>query len=459
MNMNKEFIIKIVEFSSSFFTLPFIYIIKYYFYERFLGFKHEIWKFVLSSLLMTILNFLIVEITWEPFNIIIYNLLWLIIIYFLCNGNFLIKTYAILVEDTIFLLINMAFITFDFRILPLTQNVNMTFEQHMIISFLNNTLNDLSRLALLFILLKTICKLLDLKEKSLNLYHSLFLLIPCLAIYSLTIIFYLVQTIKIDEKKYYLTHIFPNIYYILPFVSCSLLISILITAYTFQKMLEGDEANKQRMLMEQQFNLQLKHSKNIEGLYNGIRSIKHDMNNHLACLRNLSNANDIEAIRNYLNTISKTINKIDFEIKTGNPISDAIINEKYNIAKIEGIQFICDFIIPKETSIDPIDLCVILSNSLDNSIEACMKISDYNIPKIICIKSYFKELYLIIEISNSTTNKLQYVENKIITTKSDATNHGIGFSNIKAAVEKYNGAIDILEEKNKFILNIMLKIK
>lgn len=68
-------------------------------------------------------------------------------------------------------------------------------------------------------------------------------------------------------------------------------------------------------------------------------------------------------------------------------------------------------------------------------------------------------MYLIIEVSNSATDKIQYAENKIISTKTDKNNHGIGISNIKTVAKKYNGIVDILEEKHKFIINIMLKIK
>jgi len=194
-------------------------------------------------------------------------------------------------------------------------------------------------------------------------------------------------------------------------------------------------------------------------LYKGIRGIIHDMNNHVSCLRNLAANNNIEDIKKYLININETISKLDFKIKTGNSISDAVINEKYNIAKANEIDFICDFLLPKETLLEPVDLCVILSNALDNALEACMRITDSNIQKKIYIKSYIKNMYLIIETSNSTADKVQYVENKIISTKTDKNNHGIGISNIKTVAKKYNGIVDILEEKHKFIINIMLKIK
>ncbi len=457
--MDKQQIFKIIEFLSQSLSLTFLYVIEYYFYKRFLGFKVRAWNFIVCVLSLTIIDFYIMKIVSEPSRIIINNLIWLTMIVFLCKGNFIIKFYAVIAQNTILVLISIAFFIIDFKVLPMTHSITMSFKEHMITGFMNNTLSDFIRSGILFIFLKNICSLLNLKEKQLNLYESLYLLIPCLSIYSLSVIFYVIQIIKIDNKEYYLAYVFPKIYYSLPFVSFALLISILITVYIFKKMLQGEEEIKKSMLMQQQFNLQCNHSKNVEGFYKQIRSVMHDMNNHLSCLRSLAINNKTEEIKEYIDNIAKTMDKLDFKIRTGNSVSDAVINEKYNIAKAEGIEFTCDFMVPKETLVEPVDLCVILSNALDNSIEACKRIRHSNINKKICIKSYIKEIYLIIEISNTSIDRIQYSENKIITRKLDKLNHGIGISNIEATVKKYNGIVDIIEEKNKFILNFMLKIK
>jgi sensor histidine kinase regulating citrate/malate metabolism len=66
-------------------------------------------------------------------------------------------------------------------------------------------------------------------------------------------------------------------------------------------------------------------------------------------------------------------------------------------------------------------------------------------------------LYLIIEIINSSSEKLSYNDDKIITSKADKINHGIGLSNIEDVVNKYNGAFDIIEEQNQVTLSLMLK--
>ncbi len=457
--MDKQQIFKIVEFLSQSLSLPFLYVIEYYFYKRFLGFKVRAWNFIACVLSLTIIDFYIMKIVSEPLSIIINNLIWLAMICFLCKGNFIIKLYAVTAQNTILVLISLAFLIIDFKVLPMTHSINMSFKEHMLVGFMNNTFSDFIRSSVLFIFLKNICNFLNLKEKQLNLYESLYLLIPCLSIYSLAFIFYIIQIIKIDNKNYYLAAVFLKIYYILPFLSFALLISILITVYTFKKMLQGEEEMRKNMIIQQQFNSQCNHSKNIEGFYKEIRSVMHDMNNHLSCLKNLAINNNMEEIKKYIDNIAETISKLDFKIKTGNSISDAVINEKYNIAKAEGIEFTCDFMIPKETLVEPVDLCVILSNALDNSIEACNRIKDSNINKKILIKSYIRDIYLIIEISNTAVDKIQYVQNKVITRKLDKLNHGIGISNIEATVKKYNGIVDIIEEKNKFILNFMLKIR
>lgn len=70
------------------------------------------------------------------------------------------------------------------------------------------------------------------------------------------------------------------------------------------------------------------------------RKVIHDMNNHIFCLKGLADSNNIEEIKNYLHNLNETIGKLDFKIKTGNPICDAIINEKFNVSQSEDIETI-----------------------------------------------------------------------------------------------------------------------
>lgn len=456
--MGKQQMIELIAYLAIGVTLPFQYAVQYYFYKNFLGFRSKVWKFFLGLLAISFIDLIVLKMNSEAIKIIIGNVSLLVILCLLCKENFILKLYAVIVQDAVSVIIALTFLIFDFSVLPKIYKIHMTFEQYLIVYFGVSVVSDLIRLTLLFIFLKCICSILRISNKQINTYQGLYLLVPCLASYSLAVFFYIIQKFRIDNKDYYLPDIFPKFYYILPLISICLLIALLITAYTFNKMLDGEEEKRKKLLAQQQFELQLKHTQNIEGMYGGIRSVMHDMNNHLCCLKNLADTNNIEEIKKYFNNVSETISKLDFKIKTGNAVSDAVINEKYNIAKAENINFVCDFIIPKEISIEPADLCVILSNVLDNAIEACRKIEDDNIKKEILIKSFVKNMYLIIEVSNTKKNMLKYYENKIVSTKEDMYNHGIGISNIESTVKWYNGITDIVEGKDKFTINIMMPL-
>jgi sensor histidine kinase YesM len=457
-NMNTTQIIDKLGLLSSILANPFYYIIQYHFLKKFLGFKCKSWKFIFMAVTFILLNCLFFEVD-SPLILIERTLLWFAFLCYLCHGNFILKLYAAILPSTISLLTYITFLELNYNVSSYISNFKISSAKDIFLIFLINLAMEFVTLAIFFVILKKICDFINFKGKIINLYRSLYLLFPCLTTFSLVLIFYYIQAIYVEGKNYYLFTIFPEIYSIVPLVSISLLLSLLVNAYIFKKVLQGDEIEQKNLLMEQQFKLQINHNKNVESLYTDIRSIKHDMTNHLICLKNLSKQGNLEEIINYLHTLGQRLAKLDNTINTGNPVSDAIINEKYNIAKLEGIEFSCNFILPDNFQINPVDLCIILSNALDNAIEACIKIKDKTISRKISITSYLRDLYFIIEISNSTINKIQYNNNIIVSQKEDKNNHGIGISNIEMVVKKYDGILDIMVEKNTFILNLMLKLK
>lgn len=455
--MDKNSTVQLISILSTCVTAPILYAIRYNFHKNFLGFKRTPWIYIISILPVFLFDFIYNYFIPNFLGIIISNLLLLLILFFLCEGNLIIKLYAIVVENAILLLTNLILLPYEFWLNPIINNIEMSFIQRMVVNFTHQTLTSLFDFLILYILLKRIMNYLNFNNKSLTWFHSIYLLLPCLSGYGLALIFYLIQEIQINNITYYLPYIASRSYYlILPFICYLFLLSIPISAYTFKKMIESEEYKHKNVLIKQQFEMQLNHIKNIDSIYLGIRKVIHDMNNHISCLKNLADTNNWEEIKKYLYKISNTVSKLDFKIKTGNPICDAIINEKNNISITEGIDFQCEFLIPQKTSLESIDLCVLLSNALDNSIEACKKLN--NSHKFISIKSYVRGLYLIIEIINSSSEKISYNGNRIITSKADMLNHGIGLSNIEDVVKKYNGAFDIIEESNQVTLSLMLKV-
>ncbi|EFG88810.1 hypothetical protein CLCAR_1557 [Clostridium carboxidivorans P7] len=157
-----------------------------------------------------------------------------------------------------------------------------------------------------------------------------------------------------------------------------------------------------------------------------------------------------------LKKYTKSVECLNLKVNTGNPFADAVISEKYNICINKNIEFKCNVKIPNNSKIDPFDLCVLLANALDNAIEACDKITQKNILKFIHIRSILNKSFIIFEIKNSIVGYLS--ENKLNTSKDDASNHGLGLLSIKNTANKYLGTTYIEISKNLFTLNIMLQI-
>ena len=105
-------------------------------------------------------------------------------------------------------------------------------------------------------------------------------------------------------------------------------------------------------------------------------------------------------------------------------------------------------------SIANVDLCVILSNSLDNAIEACREISS---PCTISVSAGEQQGYFVMSVKNPTTRSDSFYDIPI-TTKSEKEQHGMGLFNIESAVRKNNGQMKIKCENGVFELMITMKL-
>ena len=157
----------------------------------------------------------------------------------------------------------------------------------------------------------------------------------------------------------------------------------------------------------------------------------HDYKHNIANLMSLANNNDIEGIKQYLQSENKLLSKKLFYYKTGNDTVDTILNIKQRAAESKGITFIITAKIPDNCIVKSAHFASILGNLLDNAIEASI---DEELP-FIEVKIKPVKSYLMIVVSNKCTKS--NIELK--TTKSDKQLHGIGINSVKQTVKSYKG--------------------
>lgn len=183
-----------------------------------------------------------------------------------------------------------------------------------------------------------------------------------------------------------------------------------------------------------------------------VKSIYHDMKNHLLVLENKENTEETQEMAK---TLRKQIESYEEYIHTGNNFLDVIIKDKKRIAKEKNIDFIVAVDFNNIEFIEPLDISTIFGNSIDNAIEGVEKLPEEK--RVIFIKAGKVNDFLSIVIENNYDSKIKLENRK--TTKKDTFLHGYGIQNIENAVEKYNGTCTITKENEKFILKILMPIK
>jgi len=206
------------------------------------------------------------------------------------------------------------------------------------------------------------------------------------------------------------------------------------------------------LLMEKQVEQQVEHYKKINKLTDDLREFRHDYKNHMICLQSLLNNKQYNEALSYVKSITNQEILNSNKFFSGNQIADAILTDKNELAQKNNCKIIFDGSVSDEISVS--NLCTILSNALDNSIEACSKI-DSDETQIIDVKCVASELIQIIRISNPNPDNNAVTE----TSKADRKNHGFGLSNIRRTVERMDGQMIISSQYPTFVLEIEFKVK
>lgn len=195
------------------------------------------------------------------------------------------------------------------------------------------------------------------------------------------------------------------------------------------------------------------HYAEVETMYRKMRGWRHDYRNHIQTMKSYAQNGDLEAIKSYLDDLDQDLRTVDTVIKTGNPMTDAILNSKISLARDKGINVIADANIPVRLKFSELDLCSIIGNLFDNAIEASIGLPEDK--RVIRLYMDTKDTHLYISIMNFTSGKkLRKIGGSYLSTKGGE--HGLGLGRIDDIVEKLSGYISRNSEDGVFTTEILL---
>lgn len=178
-----------------------------------------------------------------------------------------------------------------------------------------------------------------------------------------------------------------------------------------------------------------------------LRGWKHDMKNHLRVISGLIDNKKDEEASLYITKIFGNIDNKTILIGAANPVLDVIIANKYLNAKNAGIEFSFQIYVEEDLSLESIELTTILGNILDNAIEANLKL-DAEKNRFIDIKIRTLLRMLQISVINSCNGVYKMEGDDFISTKN--TNSGLGLRQVKKALERIGGFMEVSAEKESF---------
>lgn len=190
----------------------------------------------------------------------------------------------------------------------------------------------------------------------------------------------------------------------------------------------------------------------IRSLHQSVRQLKHDMKNHLMVLASYLNSGDYEAAKTYTSEILDKLNTMHSYIETGNSLLNHILNEKLELARSYGIVVRAEIETISFSRMRSIDFSALLTNLLDNSIEASK-----NEPAGELLLHIFQERgYDAVSIKNKIGRSVLAENPELHSTKEDQELHGIGISQIKEIVTVYDGIYDFYEKDGYFCSRVFI---
>ncbi len=222
------------------------------------------------------------------------------------------------------------------------------------------------------------------------------------------------------------------------------LASLFCILFFFKKLQQNFRLSTELSLLEQEEHSLNQYVEEAKARYDRTKSFRHDVRNHIAVVKDLLRNGKLEDAVSYMEDLDDMAEKMSFPVSTNNPVVDILAGNKLGIAKSMGISVDCSLLLPYPCGLRDIDICIVLSNALDNAIQACKSL-DAGIEKQIHVSGHVQGDFLMLETRNSFCGKSVFKK-------------GTGLSNVKKVAEKYDGAMSIETQENVFILHVLLVI-
>lgn len=241
-----------------------------------------------------------------------------------------------------------------------------------------------------------------------------------------------------------------RLYWIFPFAAGSILLCVIaLLIVNIFAIYALNYLDQQQQLLQDNLLLQknLKYQNEVVGAwanaYKDQRKMTHDFQNQLSVIYGLAEheSSSIELLT-YIRTVLKNSTSNSLVVKTGRMIADVLISQKYHTAQEKEIRFSLQLGDLTYFGLEDEYLVVVLSNLIDNAINACDKI-DKNKRREITLAMKVEQGSSFLYIENTTAVPVKILDNQVVVPKSQNSEHGYGLKNVARILNGHDAIFSI----------------
>lgn len=243
----------------------------------------------------------------------------------------------------------------------------------------------------------------------------------------------------------------PAVVEFMPFVCCAVYLAFLLY--------HSAKERTQSQLQQIQKSLDLQLTQAVREI-NALREsqalacrYRHDLRHHLQYLSTCIKNGQEEQALTYISGICEEIEAQKIKRHCENEAANLILSAFAGRAEKAGIDMNVQGILPAFIKVSDSDLCVLLSNALENALHACRPIVAAGTVCTIDVQFFERKGRLFLQIKNPCREGIRFEKGIPV---SDRPDHGIGVQSICAIVQRYGGIYAFLVQDGQFILRLSL---
>ena len=236
-------------------------------------------------------------------------------------------------------------------------------------------------------------------------------------------------------------------------LSIALLVLMFVFNTIFLLMATSLNRNARLRQENQLLSLQQQRYENLKTAIEEARQARHDMRHHLNHISILAEENDMETLKAYLAQTVSRIPDLDMHF-CENRAADSVLGYYCALAKREGIPFSAQIDLPQTLPVDELDMCLVLSNLLENALEASLR--TVPVRRWMKVNAYVHaERLLLMQVENACDGEIK--ETNGVFRSSKRKGNGIGIQSVRHIAEKNGGASTFAYQDGVFCAKIMLR--